>query len=369
MKAEIINVGTELLLGDILNTNAQTISKMLKDLGISCYYQTVVGDNPERLETITRLALSRSDCIIFTGGLGPTYDDITRDIIAKALELSLVFDSNSLDRIENYFANRNRTMSDNNLKQAMFPEGSIIFENNVGTADGFAITKSDKLVIAVPGPPHEMNVMIEHEVFPYLKQFSNATLISDTLYLWGIGESDAESQVHDLMESLQNPTIAPYAGVDGVSIRITSLAKDKKTGHEMNTPYIRKLSDIFKPFVYSINIPTLEETLMKTLKEHKLSLSIFDNVTHGMIGNRLSEYDTSNEEAIFIQSDIPSDSNQSCQMTLTSTTTDINITVSYLNNSKKKTLPQEVSKVTKERRQRQVANEAMMMLIQLINLQ
>ncbi|QIK57535.1 CinA family nicotinamide mononucleotide deamidase-related protein [Erysipelothrix sp. HDW6A] len=369
MNTEIINVGTELLLGDILNTNVQTLSKVLKELGINCYYQTVVGDNAKRIEAVTRLALSRSDCIIFNGGLGPTYDDITRDIIAKALDVELEFNQESLQRIQNYFMNRNRQMSDNNLRQAMYPKGSIIFENSVGTADGFAVSHNDKLVIALPGPPHEMNAMVNEHLIPYLSQFSKETLVSDTIYLWGIGESDAEAQVHDLMLSQVNPTIAPYAGIDGVSIRVTSLASDKETGHKLNEPFIDTLSELFSDTMYSLNIPSLEETLVMLLNKHYSNLHVHDELLHGEINYRMSQV-LDNEVQISgsintYENDIKND----CEIKITEEDNQVCISVFYHGQVRKKTLPKEVLKVTRSRRQRQLANEAMMMLVQLINLQ
>ena len=211
MKAEILAVGTELLMGQIANTNAQYISAKLPDVGIGVYYHDVVGDNPERLKQCLSLALSRSDVLIMTGGLGPTQDDLTKETVAAAVNRKLILDQESLDKMTTFFARLNRKMTQNNIKQAYLPEDSIIIRNRNGTAPGCIIEEAGKIIIMLPGPPSEMKPMFDETVLPYFAAKSEYRLESRFLRIFGIGESAMEDTLIDLIDTQTNPTIAPYA--------------------------------------------------------------------------------------------------------------------------------------------------------------
>ena len=224
--AEILCIGTEILMGDIINTNAAYIAKELAGLGINVYHQSVVGDNPQRLKESLALAFSRADIVITTGGLGPTYDDLSKETIAAYFNRKLVMDEESLHAIECHFLRLNRVMTDNNKKQAMMPEGCVIFANHNGTAPGCAIEgegeQQGKTAIMLPGPPREMKPMFEQGVKPFLLKDSDTRLVSHTMHFFGIGESMLESILHELMEESTNPTVAPYAKTGEVQLRVTA---------------------------------------------------------------------------------------------------------------------------------------------------
>ena len=220
--AEILCIGTELLMGDIINTNAAYLAKELAGLGINLYHQSVVGDNPERLRQSLQLALKRADIVITTGGLGPTYDDLSKETIAACFGRTLVMDEDSLTRIQAHFLRLGREMTDNNKKQAMMPQGCVIFQNENGTAPGCAIEGSGELegktAIMLPGPPREMKPMFEQQVKPYLLKDSDTRLVSHTMHFFGIGESMLEDRLRSLMEKSLNPTVAPYAKIGEVRL-------------------------------------------------------------------------------------------------------------------------------------------------------
>ena len=208
---EILSVGTELLLGNIANLDAQILSQGLSALGLNVYWHTVVGDNPQRAKEAVSLAKARADIIITTGGLGPTCDDLTKNVLAEAFGKKLVYDEGSAQRIKSYFQRTGRTMTENNLQQAMLPEGCTILENDWGTAPGCAFEAGGVHVIMLPGPPSECRPMFQYRAVPYLQQFSEGVIASHTLKLFGIGESQMEAQLREQMNTMQNPTLAPYA--------------------------------------------------------------------------------------------------------------------------------------------------------------
>ena len=210
-RAEILCIGTEILMGDIVNTNAAYIAKELTNLGIAMYHQTVVGDNPQRLKESLALAFSRSDIVITTGGLGPTYDDLSKETIAAYFGRKLVMDEESLQSVVEFHQKLSIPMPENNKKQAMMPEGATIFPNPNGTAPGCAIEQDGKTAIMLPGPPREMAPMFDHYVVPFLLKDSGKVLLSHNLHFYGIGESLLETKLHELMEKSLNPTVAPYA--------------------------------------------------------------------------------------------------------------------------------------------------------------
>ena len=252
MKAEILAVGTELLLGDILNTNAQFLAQELAALGIEVYYQTVVGDNPGRLEDTIFHAFSRADLIITTGGLGPTEDDLTKETAAKYFGENLVLDEKALAQIEKFFKRIGREMTENNVKQAMVPEkNGVVLYNENGTAPGIIIEKDGKMIVMLPGPPKETVPMFLNQVKPYLAKKQEATFVSRILRVAGVGESAMETAVKDMIDAQTNPTIAPYAK-DGESIlRITARAKDEEEANRLIDPVAAALRERLGHAVYA----------------------------------------------------------------------------------------------------------------------
>ena len=220
--AEIIGVGTELLLGGTVNTDAQDVSQLLSELGINVFFHTVVGDNPARLKQAVEIAKGRADIIITTGGLGPTYDDLTKQTLAEAFGKKLIFHEDVANQIREFFTKRLRSakMTDNNLRQAELPEGCVILENGVGTAPGCAFEVDGKHVLMLPGPPRECRAMLESGVAPYLKNLSEAEIHSHNIHIFGLGESAVEEKLLSLMENLHNPTLAPYAKDGEVMLRM-----------------------------------------------------------------------------------------------------------------------------------------------------
>ena len=245
--AEILCVGTELLLGEIINTNAAYISLRLAELGISVYHQSVVGDNPERLSEELLASLGRADLVIMTGGLGPTCDDLTKETAAKLFGLPLVEDRKALDDIKSFFAASGRVMASNNAKQALVPEGCTVLYNDWGTAPGMAIEGREgselegKIAILLPGPPREMRNMFEARVKPYLAARSGRVIVSRNLHLIGIGESSAEELLRPLIDSCENPTLAPYAKDGEVRFRITALAESEDEAGKMCDGLVEKV--------------------------------------------------------------------------------------------------------------------------------
>lgn len=241
MNSEIIAVGTELLHGDIANTNAQYISKELAKIGIDVYYHTVVGDNRARIKNIFEIASNRADIIICTGGLGPTKDDITKEVLAEYLDLPMVFDQSSKQHIEEIFSSRNRIMTDNNLRQAYFPEGAKILNNENGTANACILEKNGKVFILLPGPPREVEPLFQSEVVNYLSKYSDEIVECVKIKVVNLGESTAETLVMDLIDSQTNPTIAPYAGLGRVVFRVTAKAETKEEALNKINPVVKEM--------------------------------------------------------------------------------------------------------------------------------
>jgi len=289
--AEILCVGTELLIGDIVNTNAAFISKKLASLGIAQYYQAVVGDNRERLLNCINSSLDRCDLLIMTGGLGPTYDDITKECAAECMKKELVLHQESLERIKNFFSKREVPMPETNIKQAMIPEGAIVLKNDNGTAPGVAIEDQErgKIIIMLPGPPNELKAMFNNEVMPYLKQFSSKIFVSKNINMSGIGESAAEEILRDFMMESTNPTIAPYCAEGEVRVRVTASADSEEQGNFMCEEAINKimLSDVGK-FVYGIDT-TIEEAVVKQLQNLNLTLASAESCTGGMFAKTVTD--------------------------------------------------------------------------------
>ncbi|MBU5226658.1 competence/damage-inducible protein A [Clostridium senegalense] len=290
MKCEIIAVGTELLLGDILNTNAQYLSRRLSELGIFCYHQSVVGDNPQRLKETYELAFKRADLVITTGGLGPTKDDLTKEISFEFFRKESVLHEESLKRIEDRFEKMGREMAKNNIKQAYFPKDAIVLRNDNGTAPGCIINENNKILINLPGPPKEMKPMFENSVVPYLSNFQKVVLTSKVLRVIGIGESAAEEMISHIIENQTNPTVAPYAKDGEVTFRITATAENENKAKELIVPIEEELKEIFKENLYGEGDDTLEDVLGKFLVENNLTVSTAESCTGGLLGAKLINY-------------------------------------------------------------------------------
>lgn len=289
MKVEILSVGTELLMGQIANTNAQYISGRVPEAGLGVFYHSVVGDNPERLSECLKLALSRSDVIITTGGLGPTQDDLTKDVVAQTLGLKMVIHEKSRQRIKEYFESRGRVMVESNFRQAYFPEGSIILENDAGTAPGCIIEytmndKSEKTIILLPGPPKEMKPMFDKLVIKYLKNRSANHMVSRFVCVVGVGESLVEQQIMELVEGQTNPTFATYAKDGIVTIRITA-SDEGGNADIMVDAAAEKIKRILGDSVYTIDNEEIENTVFNLLKNKKMKFACAESCTGGMLAS------------------------------------------------------------------------------------
>jgi nicotinamide-nucleotide amidase len=288
LKAEIIAVGTELLLGQIPNTNAQIISNALQEIGIDVYYHTCVGDNPERLKDILNTGFIRSDIIILTGGLGPTRDDLTKETVASYLNLSLKVDKYSLDKMKSFFANRGKIITQNNYKQALLPEGASAIENKKGTAPGVLLNYDGKIIVMLPGPPTEMEAMLKDAVIPYLSKMCNSTIFSRVMKFYGIGESALEEELQDLISQQRNPTIAPLAKMGEVTVRLTAKAKDPMTARKIIKPVEEEITRRVGDFLYGFDNDTVEETVAKLLFKLNKTIALAESCTGGLMAHKLT---------------------------------------------------------------------------------
>ena len=286
---EILSVGTELLLGNIANLDAQILSQGLSELGLNVYWHTVVGDNPQRAREAVSLAKERADIIITTGGLGPTCDDLTKNVLAEAFGKKLVYDEGSAQRIKSYFQRTGRTMTENNLQQAMLPEGCTILENDWGTAPGCAFEAEGVHVIMLPGPPSECRPMFQYRAVPYLQQFSEGVIASHTLKLFGIGESQMEAQLREQMNTMQNPTLAPYAKEGECELRVTAKAATQEEAQALLLPTVEQVKALFGPLVYGVDVPSLEYVVLEGLKARRLTLGCAESCTGGLIAKRITD--------------------------------------------------------------------------------
>ncbi|ADQ40485.1 competence/damage-inducible protein CinA [Caldicellulosiruptor acetigenus I77R1B] len=288
MVAEIICVGTELLLGQILNTNSQYLAQKLAELGIDLYFQTTVGDNMERLKMAIDIATKRSDILIFTGGLGPTSDDITKEAVADYFGLALVLDEDVLRRIEKFFERRQVKMPEINKKQAYVPEGAKVLHNKNGTAPGLIIEKDGKIAILLPGPPFEMQPMFEEGVLPYLEKFSKQKIYSRVLKFVGIGESSIEEALKDLILSQTDPTMALYAKPFEVELRITTKKESEECAKSLLQSMENRIRERLGEYIYGVDRQLLEEVVIGLLAEKKLKVSVAESCTGGLICNKLT---------------------------------------------------------------------------------
>lgn len=290
MNAEIIAVGTELLLGQIANTNAQFLSQELAKIGVNVYFHTVCGDNPKRLEDVLKIANNRSDCIIITGGLGPTKDDLTKETVAKHLGKQLVLDENTLASIQSYFEKSGRIMTDNNKKQAYILEGSQILPNDHGTAPGIFIKHESKCYMLLPGPPRELQPMF----LTYGRQVLLAEMDikekihSRVLRYFGIGESQLEKEIEDIIDSQSNPTVAPLAGDQEVTIRITARHSSDSVATQMIDEVEEKINNRVGQYFYGYDETTLMETLLKELISRKLTIAVAESLTGGLFQKEMT---------------------------------------------------------------------------------
>lgn len=288
MVVEFISVGTEILLGNIVNTNAQFLSQECAALGLSCYYQTVVGDNEERLLETFKTAWKRSDFVILTGGLGPTEDDLTKEVVAKALRKTLVEDAVAKTMIQEYFTKRNIPISDNNWKQAMVIKDAVVLYNDNGTAPGMIVESGEKAAILLPGPPLENIPMFKKYLVDYFESKNSKVIRSVTVKLCGIGESLAEEKIKDLIDSQTNPTIATYAKTGEVHIRVTASAENEKQAFKLMKPVIKELKTRFGVSVYSTDEEvTLEKAVVDLLLANHLTVSTVESCTGGLLAGRL----------------------------------------------------------------------------------
>lgn len=287
--AELIAVGTELLLGNIANTDAQMISEGLSQLGINVYYHTVVGDNPERVRQAVDIARHRADILITTGGLGPTCDDLTKVAIAQAFGKELVYHEPSAQRIRDRFAAMERPVTENNFQQAMLPKGCTVLDNDWGTAPGVAFQAEGTHVIMLPGPPKECEMMFRYRAVPYLKGLSDGVIASRTVKTFGIGESAAEALLRDLMNSLQNPTLAPYAKPTGTELRITAHAQTEEEALALIAPVEAQVKEILGDKVIGVDVNSLEEVCYALLKEKGLTVGTAESCTGGLIAKLITD--------------------------------------------------------------------------------
>lgn len=289
MNAELIAVGSELLMGQIANTDAQYITSRLSSLGINVHFHTVVGDNASRLNEALKIAFSRSECVILTGGLGPTYDDMTKETVASFFNLSLSYDKRALSEIEDYFKKRGREMTPSNKKQALLPEDSLVLYNEHGTAPGCIIEKNGKIAAMLPGPPREMCPMFDKYLYPYFEKKSESFLSSEYIHLFGIGEAEAEAKIKDLTAG-KNPTVAPYVNTGEAVLRISASAKSKKEAEAMTKNVKEKIYAVLGDWIYAEGFSeTLPSTVLKLLKEKGLTLSCAESCTGGMVSSAITD--------------------------------------------------------------------------------
>ena len=287
--AEIIAVGTELLLGNIVNTNARDISQALSAVGVNVFWHTVVGDNPQRLKDALDVARKRADIIITTGGLGPTYDDLTKQTICEAFGKPLVLHQDILDDLKVFFEkNVHMKMPSNNLQQAELPEGCTVFDNPVGTAPGCAFEADGVHVLMLPGPPFEMLTMLKGHVVPYLRNLSSEVIVSHDIMTFGLGESPMEELMREKMSRMENPSLATYAKPSEVRLRATAKAASIEEAEAMLAPVVKDVTDFLGDYVYGVDVSSLEETCFRLLKEKGMTLATAESCTGGRVAERMT---------------------------------------------------------------------------------
>ena len=290
MVAELIAVGTELLLGNVANTDAQIISQGLSALGITVLHHTVVGDNPQRLAEALETARNRADIIITTGGLGPTYDDLTKQTICKTFNRELELHEDILEELKTWFQTKmGKKMPENNIQQAMLPVDCTIFDNPVGTAPGCAFVEDGVHVLMLPGPPYECRYMFEHRAAPYLEKLTDGVIVSHEIRVFGMGESAVEEALHEPMTTLTNPTLAPYAKTNECMVRATARAESREKAEELLTPLVREVCETLGDVVYGVDVGSLEEVVSGLLAERGLTLAAAESCTGGLLSKRMTD--------------------------------------------------------------------------------
>lgn len=285
---ELISVGTEILLGDILNTDAQFLSIELARLGISVIHQSTVGDNRERLLAQLKEAADRSDIIILSGGLGPTPDDLTKEVCCEFFGKKMFLHEPTVEKIKTYFSTKGMKMAQNNLKQAMLPKDCVIFPNDNGTAPGMAIEKDGVHILVLPGPPRELKPMFRNCAVPYLMQFSDRIIVSHNIRTFGIGESSMAEMVNDLFDA-ENPTVAPYAKDGEALLRVTAMARTKEEAENLCKPVINEIKSRLDGFVYGVDYTCIEEAVIEKLKEKHMKVATAESCTGGLIAKRITD--------------------------------------------------------------------------------
>lgn len=285
---ELISVGTEILLGDILNTDAQFLSIELARLGISVIHQSTVGDNRERLLAQLKEAADRSDIIILSGGLGPTPDDLTKEVCCEFFGKKMFLHEPTVEKIKTYFSTKGMKMAQNNLKQAMLPKDCVIFPNDNGTAPGMAIEKDGVHILVLPGPPRELKPMFRNCAVPYLMQFSDRIIVSHNIRTFGIGESSMAERVNDLFDA-ENPTVAPYAKDGEALLRVTAMARTKEEAENLCKPVINEIKNRLDGFVYGVDYTCIEEAVIEKLKEKHMKVATAESCTGGLIAKRITD--------------------------------------------------------------------------------
>lgn len=288
--AELIAVGTELLLGNIANMDAQILSQGLAELGINVYYHTVVGDNPERLAAALKIARGRADIIITTGGLGPTFDDLTKQTICRCFGRELELHEDILEEIRDFFQQQlHKDMPPCNVQQAMLPVGCTVFDNPRGTAPGCGFEEGGVHVLMLPGPPHECEYMFRHKALPYLERLSGETLVSHNLRVFGIGESHLQELLKKQIDTYRNPTVAPYAKIGECLLRVTAKAEDPAAAEALCRPVMEELHSILSSAIYGEDADSLEAVCLALLREKKLNFSAAESCTGGLIAKRITD--------------------------------------------------------------------------------
>ena len=290
MIAELIAVGTELLLGNVANTDAQIVSEKLSALGITVHHHTVVGDNPQRLAGALETARKRADIIITTGGLGPTYDDLTKQTICRTFGREMELHQDILDEIRSWFETKmGKAMPENNVQQAMLPVGCTVFPNPVGTAPGCAFQEGGVHVLMLPGPPFECQYMFEHQAAPYLERLTDGVIVSHEIRIFGMGESAVEEALREPMTQLTNPTLAPYAKTNECMVRATAKAATRAAAEELLRPLVEQVKGILGDVVYGVDVDSLEAVVSALLRERGLTLSAAESCTGGLIAKRMTD--------------------------------------------------------------------------------
>ena len=290
MVAELIAVGTELLLGNIANTDAQFLSEKLSGLGITVHHHTVVGDNPQRLAQALETARGRADIIITTGGLGPTYDDLTKQTICRTFGRELELHEDILEEIRTWFRNKlGREMPENNVQQALLPVGCVVFDNPVGTAPGCAFLEDGVHVLMLPGPPFECRYMFEHRAARYLERLTDGVIVSHEIKIFGMGESSVEEALREPMTRSANPTLAPYAKLNECMVRATAKAEDREAAEAMLAPLVRQGRETLGDVVYGVDVDSLEAVASGLLREKGLTLSAAESCTGGLVAKRITD--------------------------------------------------------------------------------